>query len=151
MTKQQLIAVVDDEPVWLASLGRALTLRGYEPLLLERPERALDEVPRRRPVAMIVDYSMPRLTGAELASRLQGSLGDECPPLILVTGDLEELSPAERAPFAAAFGKPVPLQELFAELRRVVRGALSSGTVQRPERVRAALDAARDDDEPATG
>jgi DNA-binding response OmpR family regulator len=150
MTREQLVAVVDDEPVWRTSLGRALSLRGYRSLLLGDPRTALRELVRERPDAVILDHSMPGLSGSELAERLRGALGDACPPLLLVTGDLYQLSEAERAPFAATFVKPVALGELCAELRRVLRGALSSGTVRRPGRVRDAL-RAPDDDESAAG
>lgn len=154
MGDQQLIAVVDDEPVWLASLGRALERAGYRTLPIADSTQAVELVAVERPAAMIVDYSMPWLAGDELASELHKSLGDECPPLILVTGDLADLGTEARSLFAACFQKPVSLHDLLAELQRVIHSAKSSSTLRRPAAVRARMatnDPGRSDDGSATG
>ena len=133
MTQQTLIAVVDDEPVWLAAVGRALAREGYHAQLIGDPEAALDLVASERPAVVIVDRHMPRMSGLELAARLQRRLSDRCPPLILVTGDLAELSARERDRFEAIYEKPVSLKQLMRQVRRLVRGQKRSGTLPATE------------------
>ncbi|HJL14185.1 MAG TPA: response regulator [Sandaracinaceae bacterium LLY-WYZ-13_1] len=136
------IAVVDDDPTWLATLGRALSREGYHTLLVGDGDRAATRIPHEEPAAVILDHRMPRTTGVELARGLRAAMGERCPPLILVTGDLRELAPGDRELFVAAYEKPVRLRRLMQELRRVIRGRKSSGTLRRADD-----DAAPGDDE----
>lgn len=146
MTHRAMIAVVDDEPTWLAAVGRALSRDGHHALLLGDPLRAAEQIPREAPAAVILDNSMPDISGVELARRLTTALGDACPPLILVTADLGELDRDARSLFVAAYEKPVSLRQLMNELRRVLRGRKASGTI-----VQLDGSEAIDEDEPATG
>lgn len=130
MTERTQIAVVDDEPVWLTTVGRALSREGYHAQLIGDPDAALALIASERPTVVIVDRYMPRLGGLELAERLQHRLGERCPPLVLVTGDLGDLSPSQLARFEAVFEKPVSLKQLMRTMRRLVRGQKSSGTVR---------------------
>lgn len=145
-TDKAMIAVVDDEPTWLATVGRALSREGHHALLLGDPSRAAEQIPKERPAAVILDHSMPEVTGVELAQQLTATLGDACPPLILVTADLRDLDREARALFVAAYEKPVSLRQLMNELRRLLRGRKVSGTIAQVDPT-----AAVDEDEPATG
>lgn len=126
---ETMIAVVDDEPMWLATLGRALSREGFHALLLGDPIRAAAQIPQERPAVVILDHGMPELSGTELAGRLVEALGEACPPLVLVTADLRELDREALGLFVAAYEKPVSLRQLMSEVRRLVRGRKASGTI----------------------
>ncbi len=129
MAERTLIAVVDDEPTWLATMGRALAREGYHAQLIGDGEAAVDLIVAERPLVAVLDRHMPRISGLELSARLRARLGESCPPLVLVTGDLNELSEPELDRFDAAYEKPVPLALLMRTVRRLVRGQKSSGTI----------------------
>jgi DNA-binding response OmpR family regulator len=60
-----------------------------------------------RPVVVILDYLLPGLSGAEVTRELRARLGEEAPPIVLVTG----LSTAER--LAAEIGADAFLRKPF--------------------------------------
>lgn len=130
MSERTLIAVVDDEPVWLAAVGRGLSREGYHAQLIGDPEAAVSLVREEKPSVVILDRWMPQLSGLELAEQLKSELGDACPALVLVTGDLVDVTPSQLARFDAIFEKPVSLKVLLRTVRRLVRGQKSSGTVR---------------------
>ncbi|MGE0788098.1 MAG: response regulator transcription factor [Sandaracinaceae bacterium] len=130
MQERTWVAVVDDEPIWLATVGRALSREGYHAQLIGDPEAALEMIAADAPTVAILDRRMPGMDGLELARALLVRMGEDCPCLFLVTGDLGELTPSELARFDAVFEKPVPLRELMRAVRRAVRGAKTSGTIE---------------------
>src|SRR5689334_3531224 len=60
------ILVVDDEPGIVALIRELLTSRGYEVLGLSDPLEAILKLDSFRPAVCILDFRMPRRTGAEL-------------------------------------------------------------------------------------
>lgn len=129
MSERTLIAVVDDEPAWVAALGRAIVREGYHAQLIGDADAALDLVAKERPQVVLIDRHMPRLDGLCLAGLLQDELREKCPPLVLVTGDLYELGDEQLARFDAVYEKPVSLAKLMRTVRRLVRGQKSSGAI----------------------
>jgi len=128
MANRMFVAVVDDDPIWLSTVGRALSRAGQHVLLIGDPLAAFDEILRERPAVVVLDGSMPGLSGPELAEQLRERLRDECPPLILVSGDLGDLDARALEPFDAAYEKPVTLGHLTTEVRRQARSRKRSGT-----------------------
>ena len=128
MGEKTLIAVVDDEPVWLTAIGRALSRAGHHSLLLGDPENAAETIVDELPDVVIVDRWMPGLGGVGLVKELRARLGDRCPPVILVSGDLADISEEDDELFALRMEKPISLQSLLEEVRRLALTAKRSGT-----------------------
>ena len=122
MADRTLIAVVDDEPGWLALVGTMLSDQGFHAQLLGDAGSALAQIVKDDPAVVILGETA-------LAWRLRNTLGDACPVLLLVTGDLGELREDDVALFQAAYEKPASLQRILGEVRRAVRGRRCSGTV----------------------
>ncbi|MGH7162389.1 MAG: response regulator [Planctomycetota bacterium] len=57
---------VDDEPHILESLRRLLIDESYEVRIASDPLRALEEIRKRPPTAVVSDYHMPGMTGPQL-------------------------------------------------------------------------------------
>lgn len=133
MNDQTLIAVVDDDPMWLATAGRMLSRDGYHVLLIGDPMKATAQIAKERPAVVVLDLAMPGLDGVELARALLRELGEAAPPMVLISGDLRDLTREEGALFEAAYEKPVSLRQLLSEVRRLVRGQKVSGTLSRED------------------
>lgn len=125
MTDRTLIAVVDEDASWLAAMGGTLMTTGYHALLIG-DESAVDQIVSAEPVVAIVS-SVP------IARALREAMGDTCPVLLLVTSDIDELSEEDEMLFQAAYEKPASIDRVLVEVRRVVRGRRTSGTVLRSE------------------
>lgn len=123
------IFVVDDDPLVCRVLSELLELEGYRVVTFTDPERALAAVPTARPDAVITDFNMPHVSGTELWSSLQRSMGRRMPSLILISGALHDVPKRSLERFDAWLPKPVESEELLAVVEACVRfrAALRSG------------------------
>lgn len=78
------VLIVEDEPALAGLLGDALEAAGYQ-AVLTTAGRALGRYTDIRPVAVVIDYLMPGLNGAQVVRQIRDSLPTH-PPVILVTG-----------------------------------------------------------------
>jgi CheY-like chemotaxis protein len=122
----ELVLFVDDEPS-LAILGRRrLEALGYRVVAATDAAGALArlrEAPERFDL-VVTDYSMPRMSGLELAREIHAVRADL--PIILLTGYMEEF-PADdlaAAGVRAKAKKPISLSDLAA----ITRAVLETGT-----------------------
>ena len=65
------IVLVDDEPAVLAALRRLLADEPFEFEAFSDPHEAVERVRTKPPTAVIADYYMPGLDGAELLERVR--------------------------------------------------------------------------------
>ncbi|MFL5493027.1 MAG: PAS domain S-box protein, partial [Gemmatimonadales bacterium] len=126
--KGERILFVEDEPA-LAQVGaRRLVRLGYQVAIETDSTHALEMLRARQDDfdLLITDFSMPRLNGVQLAQALREIAPDLA--IILITGNLEGLSPAETA--SAGIGlvlqKPATVQQL-GEAVRTLLGARVRG------------------------
>lgn len=115
------ILVVDDDRGVRESLRRSLELNGYTVELAEDGQKAMDEVTRQRPDAMVLDMTMPRVDGLEVCRRLR-SAGDDLPVLVLTARDaVSDRVAGLNAGADDYLPKPFLLEELLARLRALLR------------------------------
>jgi PAS domain S-box-containing protein len=81
------ILVADDDPDVRNFLNESLNCLGYAVLLAEDGRAALAALSRAQPDAMIVDYAMPGMTGAELAQRAR--VRNPALPIVFASGYAE--------------------------------------------------------------
>jgi two-component system, cell cycle sensor histidine kinase and response regulator CckA len=126
----QLVLVVDDEPDVLDVLGASITRSGYRVISAPDGAAALEKLDERASeiVAVVADFSMPRLDGLGLVRQIRGRRADL--PIVIMTA---ALSLDKRASFARLgvgefLIKPFQADALLASLDRVlsVRPASSS-------------------------
>jgi DNA-binding response OmpR family regulator len=130
MTAYRILAVDDDQAI-LRSLRRGLRLEGFAVDTAESGRQALERV-GGRPDAIILDVSMPEMSGIEVCSRLRGA-GSQVPVLMLSAMDEVADRKAGLAVGADDYVvKPFDLGELVLRLRALLRRAgCAPGTVVR--------------------
>ncbi|MFF0307880.1 response regulator transcription factor [Streptosporangium sp. NPDC004379] len=117
------ILVVDDDPAILRSLRRGLTLEGFDVETADSGERALELARDAAPDAVVLDVSMPGLSGIEVCTRLRAR--DWQTPVLMLSA-MDEV--ADRVAGLAAGAddyvvKPFELEELVLRLRALLRRA----------------------------
>jgi DNA-binding response OmpR family regulator len=120
MTAYRILAV-DDDPAILRSLRRGLRLEGFDVDTAGSGGQALEAIGEDEPDAVVLDVSMPGLSGIEVCSRLRLS-GVDVPVLMLSAMD----EVADRVAGLAAGAddyvvKPFALDELVLRLRALLR------------------------------
>lgn len=115
------ILVVDDEQAVRESLKRSLRFNGYDVVLAEDGEEALQVIREQRPDLTILDVMMPKLDGLGVCRVLREE-GDHTPILMLTARD----DVADRVAGLDAgaddyLPKPFALEELLARVRSLLR------------------------------
>jgi two-component system, OmpR family, response regulator PrrA len=126
------VLVVDDDAAILRSLGRGLRLNGYAVSLAEDGEKALEQLAAQHADVIVLDVSMPGMSGTEVCRRLRAQ-GDDVPVLMLSA--LDEVADRVAGLQAGAddyLVKPFALQELLLRLQALLRRrpAAPAGTVR---------------------
>ncbi len=119
----QRVLVAEDNPVNQAVIRRLLEHRGYEVLIAQDGEEAIERWADSSPAAVLMDCQMPRLDGFGATRRireLERERGSEPVPIIAVTanalpGDRERCLGAGMSDYVA---KPIDVRELDAALAR---------------------------------
>src|SRR2546423_10163751 len=111
------VLIVDDEPAVVDALDRALVQEGYAVRSARDGRSALDQVAKAHPDAVILDVSMPQMSGLEACRRLRAG-GDRTPVLMLTARDQGTDRVAGLDARADDYlAQPVPLEELPGPLR----------------------------------
>ncbi|MFB4271699.1 response regulator transcription factor [Nonomuraea sp. GTA35] len=120
MTAYRILAVDDDWAI-LRALWRGLRLEGFAVDTADSGPLALDRVDKSPPDAIVMDVSMPGMSGVEVCARLRAA-GTRVPVLMLSDRDAVD----DRAAGLAAGAddcvvKPFDLYELALRLRALLR------------------------------
>ncbi|GAA4330538.1 response regulator [Pigmentiphaga soli] len=114
------ILVVDDDALVGASTAALLEDMGHTSIEAESGERALGILRSGRPVDLVItDYSMPGMTGAELAKAVRAQFPSL--PVLLATGYAE--LPPDAEPDLPKLRKPYQQNQIVAEIARCVGAA----------------------------
>jgi two-component system response regulator MprA len=115
------ILVVDDEPAVRQALARALSLERYGVELASDGSQALEVLSADGFDAVVLDVSMPVLSGIEVCRRLRAA-GDRTPILMLTARDgIDDRVAGLDAGADDYLVKPFALRELTARLRALLR------------------------------
>ncbi|MFI6561913.1 response regulator transcription factor [Streptomyces sp. NPDC050534] len=125
------VLVVDDDPAIRRSLERGLRLSGFRVRTADDGREALAVIGQTPPDVLVLDVSMPGMSGIEVCERLRGD-GQDLPVLMLSALD----ETADRIAGLQAGGddylvKPFALQELVLRLRALLRRRPPAGEVLR--------------------
>ena len=116
--QQCRVLVVDDEPLVRAHLRHALESQGYEVSEAARGADALTAIADRPPSAIVLDVTLPDISGIEILRRIRKD--GSTVPVILSSGYHAAALDAERDSFQAFLAKPYTLSELLEALARVL-------------------------------
>ena len=111
---------VDDHPEVLGIMGEFLRVSGYSVLTAATGQRGL-QLLRQHPVdAVILDYEMPKMDGAELASRIKQRWPDL--PILMFTGYPAEVPHTVHRSVDALVVKGEPADNLLQKIQDLVCG-----------------------------
>jgi two-component system response regulator MprA len=121
MADRSQILVVDDEPAVRQALSRALSLERYGVALAEDGVAALERLAVERFDVIVLDVSMPQISGLEVCRRLRAA-GDHTPVLMLTARDgIDDRVAGLDAGADDYLVKPFALRELMARVRALLR------------------------------
>jgi len=117
------ILAVDDQPENLELLGAILGDEGFEVAFATDGERALAEIERELPQAVLLDIMMPKLDGIAVCRRLKGSRPTCFVPVVMLTAlsDTESKVRGFEAGADDFLNKPFHRIELLTRLRSLLR------------------------------
>jgi CheY-like chemotaxis protein len=111
------ILVADDDPGIRRLLERALHREGYSVQTARDGAEALRKIQKDAPDLLLLDLSMPVVSGWDVYSRLRHD-GSTDVPIVVLTAE-ENLAGAKRAlPDAEVLAKPFDINELFEAIER---------------------------------
>ena len=133
------VTVVDDEPHVLKAVARLLRSEGFPVATFSSPREFLDQLDPGAPGCLVLDMSMPQISGLEIQQELEtrGCLL----PVIFLTGraDVPTTVQAMKRGAADFLTKPVEDEDLLAAVRR----AIERDAVAREETRRGRVDPRR--------
>lgn len=136
------ILVVDDEPAMVGMVAMLLGSEGYEVATAYDGEAALRRHREESPDLVILDMTLPRLSGDEVCRRIRAAGST---PVIMLTGRKEEEEKARLLDLGADdyVTKPFGKKELLARVRAVLRRGTPRRAAQLVEAGGVSVDPAR--------
>jgi PAS domain S-box-containing protein len=113
------ILIVDDDPGVRQFLADSLESFGYAVLQAADGKAGLAILDTARPDAMIVDYAMPGMTGAEVAKLAKSRMPDL--PILFASGYAETSALSALTDTALVLRKPFRVSELHIAIRRALQ------------------------------
>lgn len=120
------VLVADDDPDGLYVITTLLEQQGYRVVTANRGDAAFDLCVAERPDLLVIDVSMPGLTGYEVAARVKKDRDLRFIPILLVTakGSLEEIIHGLAQGADDYVVKPYQKDELLARIAAALRIAV---------------------------
>jgi len=111
------VLLVDDEPLFLESMGKVLKLRGYQVGAVTGGVEALEELRFGRYDVVVLDLRMPGLDGIATLERIRKQ--DAFLPVILLSGHADMSKAVEAMQHGAVdyLLKPAPVEKLCERIR----------------------------------
>ncbi|MBC8459302.1 MAG: two-component system response regulator [Deltaproteobacteria bacterium] len=123
MEKRSKVLVVDDEEKNLRLMEALLLPMGYEVIMANNGEEALEKVQEIPPDVILLDIMMPKMDGFEVARRLKEEEDTSIIPIVMVTA-LREVDDRVKALEVGAddfLSKPVDKTELKARVQSLLK------------------------------
>jgi DNA-binding response OmpR family regulator len=115
--------VVDDEPAIVDLVRQLLLRRGYEVLTASDGDAALQAIYDFRPDLVVLDLTLPKLSGWEVCRRVKGDQAARSIPILMLTARREERDVVEGLEMGADdyVKKPFSTAELSARIEAILR------------------------------
>ncbi len=134
---KEKILVVDDDPDILAALEKRLGMLGYQTVLAEDGEHALQQIEQEIPHLVLLDLELPKLSGLEVLKQMKGHLKSERigepnfpngyelvnPPVLVMTayGSIHKAVEAMKCGAYDFLTKPFDFEHFSIVIRRVLQ------------------------------
>ena len=122
--ERRVVAIVDDEKAVCRAIGRLVTSAGFKSEIFSSAEEFLRSCRERQPDCLILDLSLPGMSGLELQQQLAT---DRCrTPIVVVSAHDDPLSRSQalQGGAVAFLGKPFDDEALL----QAVHSAMKTGT-----------------------
>jgi len=115
------ILYIDDEIDYCRLVGDFFALRGFDVMFAFNGRMAKEILLKTYPDLIFLDLHMPEMNGKEFLKYLKSE--NIQIPVIVITGHPEEISSLEAEAFEIKgfFPKPVRLEELFEETKKILK------------------------------
>jgi CheY-like chemotaxis protein len=120
------VLIVDDTDIVRRALELAVRRMGHAAVSTSDVFEALELAERQPPDLALLDYRMPKMSGAALFERLLHTLGQRCPKVVFVSATAPEDVAREVEPIGHAAGymkKPFALDDLTRLVDEALGGA----------------------------
>jgi CheY-like chemotaxis protein len=114
------VLIVEDEAHLAGLLSDVLQAAGYD-VVLTTASRAADRVLESPPSAIVMDYLMPGLNGAQVVDRIRQVVPNSPPPVILVTGLSNARELAAKVGADAYLRKPFDVDKFVNLVNRLTK------------------------------
>jgi DNA-binding response OmpR family regulator len=120
--EKKKILIVDDDPGILTMLKLMLRLEGYEAVVCDEAMDVLERISREKPDLVFLDAKMPRLDGIEVLNLIRSKDLPKKPPVILLTGNVDEsyTQQAVKAGANSVLIKPFTKEDLLEKLQALL-------------------------------
>lgn len=119
------VVAVDDSRMILNIYKATLHELGYEPVLFEFPASALEWLQTEKPLMVLTDLNMPKITGIQLTEKIRKKYTDKVLPIIMVTtqNESQDNEAAYAAGVNAIVHKPFNSKSLAAAMNQLLQKA----------------------------
>ena len=109
------VLVVDDNDSSRDIVNQVLTKEGLVVIEARNGQEGVNACIAERPTLVIMDVRMPVLNGPDASRAIREQLGEECPPIICLTGDVLDMNSdsVKEQLFDAIIGKPFQFETLL--------------------------------------
>jgi len=116
------LLIVDDDAALRALLRTTFEVVDVEVEESGSAEGALDAIGRERPDAIVLDVSLPGMSGVELCRRLKADEATEKIAVVILSGSVDDAAPARELGADAFLRKPFSPLELLDVVERLTGG-----------------------------
>ncbi|MBE9216020.1 response regulator [Plectonema cf. radiosum LEGE 06105] len=116
------ILVVDDQKTLRLVLHKAMEKQGYRIIEACNGQHCLDICDKVTPDMILLDAMMPGMDGFECSTKLQALMGDNCPPILMITvlDDQESIERAWKVGASDYITKPIDWDVLARRVHRLL-------------------------------
>ena len=112
------VLVLDDQEYLREVMAVVLNDAGYPARPVATVEEAWRRLEELRPEMLVLDLSLPNVSGVEFLQRLRAEPAWKTLPVVIVSGDPLKLSEIEDEPYVVALHKPFDVTTLTAVVAR---------------------------------
>ena len=122
MPDKKRIFVADDDEVIVESLGKLLTISGFEVSFTKNPKEVIPKIKTFKPDLILMDLLMPGLGGIELCEILNGDKETEGIPIIVISAlaGQSDIRKAYQLGVVGYVTKPYDFSGLLEEINKAI-------------------------------
>jgi diguanylate cyclase (GGDEF)-like protein len=116
------ILIVDDQKTLRLVLHKAIEKQGYRVIEACNGQHCLDICEKKTPDMILLDAMMPGMDGFECCRKLQTLMGEDCPPILMITvlDDQESVKRALQVGASDYITKPIDWNVLAQRVNRLL-------------------------------